>query len=81
VVAKRALERTESSVLVDGQRVRVKTAWLHGEPVNASPEWEDVAAAALALQRPAKQVLAQAVALAQAATPPTPLPFEQAAGP
>jgi len=81
VVAKRALERTESSVLVDGQRVRVKTAWLHGEPVNASPEWEDVAAAALALQRPAKQVLAQAVALVQAATPPTPLPFEQAAGP
>jgi uncharacterized protein (TIGR00299 family) protein len=61
VVGKHALERTESVVDVDGQPVRVKTAWLDGVPVNTNPEWADVVAAAQALGRPAKQVLADAV--------------------
>jgi uncharacterized protein (TIGR00299 family) protein len=63
VVVKHALDRTESSVDLDGQRIRVKTALIDGRPVNTNPEWEDVLAAARALGRPAKQVLADAVAL------------------
>ena len=59
-VGKHALERTESTVHVDGQPIRVKTAWLEGRAVNANPEWEDVAAAAAQLGRPAKQVLEEA---------------------
>ena len=39
---------------------------LDGEVVNAMPEWEDVAAAAAALGRPAKLVLRDAHALARA---------------
>ncbi|MGB8652542.1 MAG: nickel pincer cofactor biosynthesis protein LarC [Mycobacteriales bacterium] len=65
LVAKHALHRTESQVLVDGHQVRVKTAWLDGAPVTANPEWEDVAAAARALGKPARQVLAEAAALAR----------------
>ena len=64
VVTKHALERTESTVTVDGQAIRVKTAHLNGEVVNAMPEWDDVVAAAHALGRPAKQVLAQAISVA-----------------
>jgi uncharacterized protein (DUF111 family) len=37
--------------------------------VNAMPEWEDVAAAAAALGRPAKSVLAAAHAVASDAQP------------
>ena len=62
-VDKHALERTESALDIDGHRVRVKTSWLAGRPVTSNPEWEDVLAAATALGRPAKDVLAQAVAL------------------
>ncbi|MCU1588060.1 MAG: hypothetical protein JWN31_1553 [Frankiales bacterium] len=65
VVTKHALERTESSVTIDGQVIRVKTAWLSGEAVNAMPEWDDVVTAAHALGRPAKQVLAQAISVAR----------------
>jgi len=68
-VAKHALERTESTVLVDGQAIRVKTAWLDGRPVNVNPEWSDVVAAAAALGRPAKLVL-------EAARRPTLPPWE-----
>ncbi len=59
-VVKHALERTEAVVDVDGQPVRVKLGLLGGDVVNAMPEWEDVAAAATALGRPAKLVLQQA---------------------
>jgi uncharacterized protein (DUF111 family) len=59
-VDKHALERTESTVQVDGQPVRVKTGWLSGRAVTSNPEWADVVAAAAALGRPAKQVLEQA---------------------
>ncbi len=60
-VTKHALDRTVSIVTVDGWEVRVKTAWLDGRAVTETPEWEDVAAAAAALGRPAKDVLAEAV--------------------
>ena len=63
-VAKHALDREERTVDVDGQRVRVKLGLLDGEVVNAMPEWDDVAAAALALGRPAKEVLREAHAAA-----------------
>jgi hypothetical protein len=65
-VAKQALERHERSVDVDGHPVRVKLGLLDGEVVNAMPEWDDVAAAARALGRPAKQVLQDAHAAARA---------------
>ena len=63
-VVKHALDRTETSVDVGGQRVRVKLGLIDGEVVNAMPEWDDVAAAAAALGRPAKHVLRDAHAAA-----------------
>jgi hypothetical protein len=60
-VDRAVLERTERVVEVDCQRVRVKLGLLRGEVVNATPEWEDVAAAAAVLGRPAKDVLRDAV--------------------
>ena len=69
VVEKTSLDRGEHVVAVDGQPVRVKTGLLGGRVVNAQPEWDDIAAAAAALDRPAKQVLAQAVAAAQVLWP------------
>ncbi len=62
VVAKHALDRETVVVDVDGHDVRVKVAGHGPQRLNAQPEWEDVAAAAAALDRPAKTVLAQAVA-------------------
>jgi uncharacterized protein (TIGR00299 family) protein len=75
-VGKHALERTESTVYVDGQPIRVKTAWLDGRPVNANPEWADVLAAATALDRPAKQVLEQARRQTGATNPSAPAPSD-----
>ena len=69
VVGKTALARAERTVEVDGRRVRVKLGLLGGEVVNAMPEWEDVAAAAAALGRPAKQVLRDAHAAASELAP------------
>ena len=60
VVDRTVLHRSERTVRVDGQPVRVKLGLLDGEVVNAMPEWEDVAAAAAALGRPAKAVLTAA---------------------
>ncbi|WP_204078963.1 nickel pincer cofactor biosynthesis protein LarC [Mycobacterium riyadhense] len=54
------LARSESLVHVGGQPIRIKTARLDGETVNVNPEWRDVVAAAQALGKPAKQVLAEA---------------------
>ncbi len=54
-----------AAVDVGGRDVRVKLGLLDGEVVNRSVEWEDVAAAAAALGRPAKQVLAEAERRAQ----------------
>ena len=68
-VDRRVLDRAWRTVDVDGRPVRVKLGLLAGEVVNAVPEWEDVAAAAAALGRPAKLVLQDAVSLARAAPP------------
>ena len=64
VVGKVALERTEATVDVGGHRISVKVAWHEGTVVNVQPEYEDVAAAARALDRPGKEVLARAAAAA-----------------
>jgi pyridinium-3,5-bisthiocarboxylic acid mononucleotide nickel chelatase len=61
-VEKVALPREIVTVEVDGEPIRVKLARSGGEVVNAQPEWDDVAAAALRTGRPAKTVLARALA-------------------
>jgi uncharacterized protein (TIGR00299 family) protein len=66
--AKYALDREFVAVSVDGQTVAVKLARLDGELVNVQPEYADVAAAARALGRPAKDVLAEAAARARELT-------------
>jgi uncharacterized protein (DUF111 family) len=67
IVRKRALERTDRTVDVDGHRVRVKTATLDGMVVNAQPEYDDVVAVAAATRRPVKAVLADAAVATRAA--------------
>ena len=62
VIGKHALERRMRTVVVDGHVVHVKLALHDGMVVNAQPEYEDVARAAEATGRPAKDVLAEAVA-------------------
>jgi uncharacterized protein (DUF111 family) len=64
LVGRTVLDRAVLTVHVDGRPVRVKLGLLDGEVVNAMPEWADVAAAAAALGRPAKAVLAAAHAAA-----------------
>ncbi len=61
-VGKVALDRDIRTVEVGGETIRVKVARHEGVVVNAQPEYEDVAAAATALGRPVKAVLADAVA-------------------
>jgi uncharacterized protein (TIGR00299 family) protein len=63
-VAKDELDRTFQQVTVDGQDIVVKVASSAGIIVNVQPEYDDVVAAAEALGRPAKTVLAAAVARA-----------------
>jgi pyridinium-3,5-bisthiocarboxylic acid mononucleotide nickel chelatase len=63
-IEKYALERQYTYVNVDGHEIGVKIALERGEVVNASVEYEDAAAAAAALARPLKVVIAQATALA-----------------
>ncbi len=64
-VGKHELDRSMARVLVGGHDIAVKVARHHGEVVNVQPEFEDVAAAARALDRPVKAVLAEAVAAAR----------------
>jgi uncharacterized protein (DUF111 family) len=62
-VTKVALARTEQVVHVEGRRIRVKLAMDEaGRVLNVQPEFADVASAAQALGRPAKNVLSAAVA-------------------
>ena len=61
-VGKSALDREMRSVAVDGHPVAVKLARLDGALVNTQPEYEDVARVAGLTGRPAKDVLAAAVA-------------------
>jgi uncharacterized protein (TIGR00299 family) protein len=63
-VGKQALEREFATVDVAGHVINVKIARHLGLVVNVQPEYDDVAAAAEALNRPAKAVLADAVAAA-----------------
>ncbi|GLZ81334.1 UPF0272 protein Cgl2470/cg2715 [Actinorhabdospora filicis] len=63
-VGKHALDREMSTVDVEGRPVRIKLARVGETVVNVSVEYEDVAALALELGRPAKQVLAAATAKA-----------------
>lgn len=67
VVRKFVLDRRFSTVEVDGQTIGVKTSFDGDDMVNVSIEWDDVDAAATALDRPAKEILAQATALAHQA--------------
>jgi pyridinium-3,5-bisthiocarboxylic acid mononucleotide nickel chelatase len=64
-VGKHALQRRMESVEVDGQPVAVKVAAHQGEVVTAQPEFEDVAAAARALGRSVRDVMAEADAKAR----------------
>ncbi len=65
LAARTALDRRVQTVQVAGQPVRVKLGTdADGTVLHAMPEWEDVAAAAAALGRPARQVLAEAAGLA-----------------
>jgi uncharacterized protein (TIGR00299 family) protein len=66
-----ALDRTETTVDVHGQAIRVKVAVHEGQVVNANPEYDDVVAAAEVLDRPVKTVLQQAAASAQTASAQT----------
>ena len=63
-IDKHALERRYTRVEVDGHRIGVKLALEGDEVVNVSIEYEDAAAAATALGRPLKTVMAQATSLA-----------------
>lgn len=67
VVRKTALARDWVAVDVDGERVRIKLAVDGDRIVSATPEFEDVRAAAGQLQRPVRYVLDGATARAQAA--------------
>jgi uncharacterized protein (DUF111 family) len=67
-VDKHELDREMASIEIDGQVVAVKVARLEGEVLNVQPEFEDVAAAARALGRPVKTVMAAAVAAARELT-------------
>jgi uncharacterized protein (TIGR00299 family) protein len=64
-VAKHALDREFVSVEVAGQAVSVKLARHDGAVVNAQPEYDDVARAAVVLDRPVADVLAEATALSR----------------
>jgi uncharacterized protein (DUF111 family) len=64
-VGKHELDREMTTVEIGGHTVAVKVALFEGEVLNVQPEFEDVAAAARALGRPVKSVMAEAVALSR----------------
>ena len=61
-VDREVLERVESTIDLDGQRIRVKTARRRGAVVNRSLEWDDVVAAASVLARSPHDILTAATA-------------------
>ena len=61
-IRKHAADREFASVEVDGRLIHVKIARYGGQVVNVQPEYEDVAAAAAALKKPVKTILAKAIA-------------------
>ncbi|QZY29264.1 nickel pincer cofactor biosynthesis protein LarC [Nocardioides coralli] len=62
VLRKHALDRETTHVVVAGHTISVKLARQGGEVVNAMPEYDEVVRAAVALDRPVADVLAEAVA-------------------
>lgn len=64
-LTKHALDREMVQVQIDGRAVAVKLARHDGTVVNAQPEYDDVARAAVDLGRPVADVLAEATALAR----------------
>ena len=70
-VVKHALPREMLTVSVEGHPIAVKAARLDDEVVNLQPEWDDVAHAAAALDRPAIDVLAEAKAAAAETSAPS----------
>ena len=56
-VDKQAMHRTERTLSVAGQQVRVKESWLDGEVVNVQPEHDDLVAAARATGMSLRHVL------------------------
>ena len=77
-VGKLALPRVWIDVLVAGRTVRVKVAHRNRTIMQATAEFDDVAALAVAIERPVAEVLAAAEAAAVAAglVPGRPLPTE-----
>jgi uncharacterized protein (TIGR00299 family) protein len=65
-LGKHSLQREMVQVEVDGQPIAVKLAREDGVLVNAQPEYDDVARAALALGRPLNEVLGDAIAASRA---------------
>ena len=65
-IGKHALDREIRTVSVGGHTVKVKLALISGRIVNAQPEYDDVAAVALATDRPVRDVLADANAASRA---------------
>ena len=63
---KHVLQRDWVEVLVDGRPVRIKLGHRDGRIVTATPEFDDVAKAALALGVAERDVLARAIATAEA---------------
>ena len=64
-VARHALPRETTRVTVGGLEISVKVARLDGVVVTAQPEYDDVVRAARALDRPTREVLAEASAAAR----------------
>jgi uncharacterized protein (TIGR00299 family) protein len=66
-VGKHALDRRTIPVEVQGQTVRVKVAFADGNVVSATPEFDDIAAAAAALGVPTKHMLEAAIGAVRSA--------------
>lgn len=66
-VDRSVLDRTTTTVRVGGHTIRVKAAYRHGSLVGIQPEYADVATTAETLERPVREVLADATAAARAA--------------
>jgi uncharacterized protein (TIGR00299 family) protein len=80
-VGKTALERRTDRVEVDGRPIRVKIAVHDGRVVNVQPEHDDVVGVSEGTGRPAKDVLAEASALARRFLPAVRPAVRPAAGP
>jgi uncharacterized protein (TIGR00299 family) protein len=66
-VSRTALQRTDTTVEVDGHQVRVKVAVHAGRVVNVQPEYDDLARVAVQTGQPLKVLLAAAIAAARRA--------------